>query len=420
MDGATPACPRHELSAVIGNGVRLSGRRQRYLCRPPSGKSHQFTLPVTEELVGSCLTCRREWPEGLPVAHNARFVVELAASFLVQLGLGMSMRDAAEWARLEKAELGETLATVTGRHGVAHSAEVSREGRLSADWLERYGAPLVRALMPTTWPAGTIAVDAKTFNVSARYPDDHPDRPGHPFPSGGVRFAVIAAAMRGPQGRSRICHVRAMPNDHKPSWTDFFRSLPGKPDTILSDPDPQIEYAIREAWPKDPPLHPLSTWHYWSKVQEKFLTARLYPWTNDLCRDSEAAFKHPELFHAWRAQAMLEAPQPVKVWLTKKGDEVQARLNGAAPPLAIGDPETFLGQKVAYALAVGRGKIRNLCRLDVRLGLIALAQNRQLRPARVEAILLDQLSRPGPRLVPRRGLDGAHYESAWLLRGWPD
>jgi len=34
-----------------------------------------------------------------------------------------------------------------------------------------------------------------------------------------------------------------MPNDHKPSWTDFFRSLPGKPDTILSDPDHQSDLA---------------------------------------------------------------------------------------------------------------------------------------------------------------------------------
>ena len=410
-----PACPWHEQASVVRNGVRLSRRRQRYLCRPPGRKAHQFTLPVSEELVGSCLTCRRDWTQGLPVAHNARFVIQLVARFLVEIGSGLSLREAAERARLERTEFAEMLAKVTGRADDSSNPELSREGRLSADWLERYGAPAVQALMPTTWPAGTIAVDAKTFNVSARYPDDHPDRPGHRFPSGEVRFAVIAATTRGPQGRSRICHVRATPNDHKPSWSDFFRSLPGKPDTILSDPDPQIDYAIKEVWPEDPPLHPLSTWHYWSKIQEKFLTARLFPWTDALCRDSETAFKSPNLFRAWRARAMLEAPQPVKAWLKKKGDEVQARLEGADLPLAIGDLETFLGQKVAYALGTGRGKIRNLRRLDVRLGLIALANNRQLRPARIEAILVDQLSRPAPRLISRRSLDGALYEPAWLL-----
>ena len=47
-----------------------------------------------------------------------------------------------------------------------------------------------------------------------------------------------------------------MPNDHKPGWADFFHSLPGKPDPILSDPDPKIAYAIREAWPQNHPLHP--------------------------------------------------------------------------------------------------------------------------------------------------------------------
>ena len=351
------------------------------------------------------------------MARNARFVVQLVSNFLVQMGAGMSLREAAESARLERAELAHGLAQVTGRRGGVESAELSRQGRLSADWLERYGAPVVKALMPATWPSGTISVDAKTFNVSARYPDDHPDRPGHPFPSGEVRFAVLAAATRGPQGRSRICHIRAMPNDHKPSWVDFFRSLPGKPDTILSDPDPQIDYAIKEVWPENPPLHPLSTWHYWSKVQEKFTTARLYPWTDALCHDSAAAFKRPDLFRTWRTRAMAEAPQSIQVWLKKKGDEVQARLDGSEPALGIGDLETFLGRRIDYALASGRGKIRNLRRLDVRLGLIAVANNRQLRPARIEAVLLDQLSRPGSRLVSRRSLDGALYESGWLLGG---
>jgi len=92
---------------------------------------------MTEELVGSCLTCRRDWTQGLPVAHNARFVIQLVASFLVQIGSGMSMREAAEHPRLDRAEFGEMLAKVTGRIDLTSSADLSREGRLSADWLEQ-------------------------------------------------------------------------------------------------------------------------------------------------------------------------------------------------------------------------------------------------------------------------------------------
>jgi len=40
-------------------------------------------------------------------------------------------------------------------------------------------------------------------------------------------------------GTITVSH-KGKPNDHKPNWVDFFRSLPGKPDTILSDRDPRL------------------------------------------------------------------------------------------------------------------------------------------------------------------------------------
>jgi hypothetical protein len=325
------------------------------------------------------------------------------------------MREAAELVRAERQEMVGMLGQLTGRIHEPIDGELSRHGRLAGDWLERYGGPVVKALMPASWPAGVVAVDAKTFHTGARYPADHPEKAGHPFPSGELRFAVIAAATRGPRGQTRICHIRAVPNDHKPSWFDFFRSLPGKPDTILSDPDPQIDYAIREVWADDPPLHPLSTWHYWEKVIEKFRKARLYPWTDKLCGDAEAAFRAGDCFRSWRDRAELEAPIAVRSWLKKKGDEVQARLDGAIAPMTIGDLEAFLDQRVGPALATGRGRIRNLRRLDIRLGLIALRQNRQLTTTRLEPILLGALAAPGRRPVPRRSLDGAEYAPDWVL-----
>lgn len=137
MGRQCPPCPEHPESAVVRNGLRLGRRRQRYLCRPSAGASHQFTQPVTEELVGSCLTCRRDWEHGLPVARQARYLLAQAVALLGLVGAGASMREAAERVRLEREELVGTLATVTGRGGMVGGDEVSRHGRLTADWLER-------------------------------------------------------------------------------------------------------------------------------------------------------------------------------------------------------------------------------------------------------------------------------------------
>ncbi len=47
-------CPEHPGFQVVRNGLRGGGRRQRYLCRVVGGGAHQFTLPVTEELIRAC------------------------------------------------------------------------------------------------------------------------------------------------------------------------------------------------------------------------------------------------------------------------------------------------------------------------------------------------------------------------------
>lgn len=229
------SCPKHPGSRVVRNGIRRGGRRQRYLCRAEEG-AHQITVAVTEELIGACMSCGRKWERGLPVARRARFVIAQAIGLLSHVGGGCSMREASELVRAEKQEMVETLGQLTGRVQARVDGEVSRHGRLAGDWLERYGGPVVKDLMPAAWPAGVVAVDAKTFHTGARYPADHPEKPGHPFPYGEIRFAVLAAATRGPRGQMRICHIWAVPNDHKPSWVDFFRSLAGKPETILSIP----------------------------------------------------------------------------------------------------------------------------------------------------------------------------------------
>ncbi len=407
-------CDTHPQSPVVKYGTRLDGRRQRYLCRPSGGQAHTFTAPVAEELLGTCLTCRRAWERGLAVPRRSRFLLDQVLSFVLSLGRGTSLAQASQQARWAREEFRELSAAMSGRPH--QSAHLSRDGRLAADWLERYGAPIVGQLLPQSWPAATVMVDAKTFKVASRYPGDHPEKAGHPISGGKTHLAVLVAGTRGPVGRLRIVHLRATPNDDKPSWEDFFRSLPGKPAAVVSDPDPQIAYALNAAWPQRPPLHLISIWHYYDNIREKFINARRYPNTDPLCRDAEAAFKSAALFRSWRDRAMREAPLPIQVWLTKKGDEVLARLEAADPPLALGDLETFLTRRIGFALEGGHAVIRNLRRLDIRLGLIALDHNRKLVASKIEPILLDRLTASPDKNRPRRSLDGYRYDAHWFFR----
>lgn len=179
---------------------------------------------------------------------------------------------------------------MTGHAALPGRGGVSEDGRTSVDWLDRYGYLVGRELMAHEWPEATIVVDSQPFQAKSYYPAKHP-LAGHPKPNGVAAFAVLAAGIRLPSGSKRqrhdlkVLHVRAFPADHKPHWAAFFRSLPGTPRTIISDPDPQLAYAIREAWPAVArPRHLLSTWHYRNRVADPF-TYGSHRGANPYCPD---------------------------------------------------------------------------------------------------------------------------------------
>lgn len=95
----------------------------------------------------------------------------------------------------------------------------------------------------------------------------------------------------------------------------------------------------------------------------------------------------PGLFPAWRATAMAAAPRGVQAWLRQDGDVHLARVSGVGP-YATGPIESFL-RNVTDAPDIGKGRIGNLPRLDIRLGLLAAAFNRELDRE-------DTLRRPDP------------------------
>ncbi len=416
------ACPDHPDSPKIVKAGRR-GRRQRYRCFPEPGDKHDFFAPVVIDLVGACATCRRDWDGGFAAARRAHFVLPIIAEFLRYLGRGDSLRLAAEHARIDTVALTNQRAIQTGHGAPAGRGGIREDGRTSVDWLDRYGYLVGRELMPHQWPNATIVVDSQPFQAKSYYPKKHA-LAGRPKPNGVPAFAVLAAGIRLPSGSKRrrhdlkILHVRAFPADHKPHWVAFFRSLPRTPRTIISDPDPQIAYAIREAWPVGMrPRHLLSTWHYRNKIQEKFTASKWYPTTHPLANEALNAFTDPNTFAVFRVKAILWGPPKVRAWLKSKGDEVQSRLESASPT-STSDVDAFLKGRVWRALTIGRGRLTNLTRLDVRLALIALHWNRQDRKDRYEQVLVERLSneRRSDR-SKRRELDGEFWAEDWLLAG---
>jgi hypothetical protein len=126
--------------------------------------------------------------------------------------------------------------------------------------------------------------------------------------------------------------------------------------------------------------------------------------------DGPAAFIDPVQFRTWRAQAEASAPQSVRKWLKKHGDAHLLRISGRGP-YSTGPLEAFLGS-VRRSVDGLQGVITNLPRLDIRLGLMAIAANRQADAETLRSVLLDILG--GQRLAYRE-LDSAPFDPDWIL-----
>jgi len=286
------------------------------------------------------------------------------------------------------------------------------DARTGADWLGRYGAPFVAATLDREWQAAPLLVDSTKFQLSGVvYPASHP-KAGQPKPGGDTAFVVMAAGTRDPGGAFRIVHCRTLPDESEDSWEMFFRSLPGRPTTILADQWRQIRVGAHRVWPGITVEH--SVWHAWDLVRRRFNRAHWYPGTHQLVADGPNAFVDPALFRAWRARAAATAPRSVRAWLTRYGDVHLARISGPGP-YATGPIEAFL-RAVGDALHIGKGRIGNFTRLDIRLGLLAAHANRQLDPDEMLARLIGLLD--GKRLTHRE-LDSVPFDPTWILSDFP-
>lgn len=427
-NNASRRCADHPDAPVEARGKEPNSRRARLVCLADPAAPHTARRAITEDLLGICVACERDWDHGYAVAEHAWYHLDQVVSFLRYLGQGLSLGKSMREAREIRHDRLDRRALITGiprppafpaqpkfrrRPWAGRQWEIIRpeeDGRLAEDWLDRFGALLVAAAADREWPSDkALVVDATKFKRSSLYAAGTPQA-GQPKRGGDWGFAVLAGGIGTKRG-FHVVHARAVPDDGFDSWVAFFQSLPGRPKVVLADRWKDLIDAAEFVWPGIEVRS--STWHTWDLLRRRFNKARRYPGTDSLVADGEAALGDPDLFRAWRIRAMKDATPSIKRFLEAEGDKIQARLEGEGP-YSTGAVERYLAA-VRKALSVGRGRVGNLTRLDLRLALIAAHTNRADLASAYTDALVSALESPEFERLPWRGLDNAKFEPTWVI-----
>ena len=214
IEAARPVCADHPEGPVVGRGRDSNARRRRWKCLG-GGKAHAPRTATREDLLGVCLGCDRHWEHGYPIAVGAWFLIGQVVAFLGSVASGRAVGPSMRIARAARNSVLIRRARMAGlpapafppplavrnwsipRHNIVSRRNVRPEedGRTGADWLGRYGAPLVAAMLDRQWPDAPVLVDSTKFQSSAVYPPGHA-RSGQPKRGGSTAFNVMAAGAR--------------------------------------------------------------------------------------------------------------------------------------------------------------------------------------------------------------------------------
>lgn len=378
-------CPQHPEGRVWRDGYygrEAPGqfRRQRYKCVLPSGERHVFTeaLPRRVAKAHECDVCERPAPaqEGPRTPRRYQFTLWEVAHALTLVGAGISYRSASEAVRRE----------------IDRPARQPKDGRrystqphLLEDWVEVFAPVVDAAFRELTWPE-VIAVDEVPFHVTTG------------TTSGAHHFSVLGA-LGYPRGR--VCLLRTAPDRSAAGWTDFFRSLAGRPERVVCDGSPALRVAIEMAWP--PPRTP-RVWtchlHLVRQILEKL------PLLSPLGALVPGALQS---LPAWR-DFVVDAssyPEPrLHAWLEANQDLVVRQLTDPLHPLTTGGLEEKLTTLRGW-LADRRGTFANQRRTDRLLMLMRLQLNGHANRRTYHRLLQEHArSRGGiPLLKPRQVRD---------------
>ena len=288
-----PRCPQgHDGDIYLDGSSRSRDKtleRTRFRCLPsdPGEKPHVFLEPLPRRRLPAtrveCDACERTFQraEGLAGGWHFSFVIREVASALVRVGRGNAYRAISE-------DLRKGIGRVSGDG--THAGEIAKTGQLAMDYTDVF-APIVLAPIATREWSSIVAVDAIPLRVSdhsicCRKENEEPlpsallpprteilinklgdpvlvptttspppkrRRPYSPKTSHSADIkeigqVLVAVGQRKLGEKPRVLLARFVGAGDELSWTEFFLSLPGKPEWIVSDRAKPILNAVGNVW----------------------------------------------------------------------------------------------------------------------------------------------------------------------------
>jgi hypothetical protein len=380
------------------HGVRYIGAglyaRSRFQCVPADGaRAHTFSLakrsPTHAHPDGvTCLVCEREQgrTDGTSLVPAAAFTLLDAARLLVDVGGGTSLRRASRRLRIESAR--------THRLEVGESV-FSTQNALAADYLDRYGPPVVAAVAPDTWPR-IVVLDSVPLNMRIRDLDRARLGLAGDWRGGAV---MVGAGAREPGLRARPWIAGLAGGESSRDWWEFLGRLPDEPapEWVVADGAKAIANAVAARWPNA--IFFPCRWHLRERLREAAL-----PVTHaDPAIEAAVEVALVSTIHWERLIALAKPYGPTVLWswitandpLVRSLDGLRRRMpeapegNGAAEAMAL-----VIGDRIGDR----KSNFLNARRLETVIGLMCADLAGRARTARYLTVIRAELEAASWRL----------------------
>jgi hypothetical protein len=367
---APPTCPDHPGSKVTRNGTYgVNQLRQRYRCTPEGEASHQFTPPLSREVVtpgDECARCDELLSPHhgrLTAARSTTWTLVGVAQALSNLSLGQSYADVSLGLRAQRDAASEhlqvehgvimftrsatTAATVAG----SYSRRQRRNAwRVAADLVEQYSPPLFATVDAQFRREAQLVRDGNDAALAAD-PNALLERPivyvldelpvwtatgaaGTKRPTWNIltvvetRYQSTPDPFGLPERDTRLRLARAFPRSNADAWQLVLDELGVRPDVVVADAASGLQGAVTKYYGGTVGVIP-SMWHMHSNIRDMLLKLK-----NTTYQDGKEAVlidpltKH--LSQLARADLLNKTPADVTTWWT----ELESMVAGLRAPVA--------------------------------------------------------------------------------------
>jgi len=343
----------------------------------PDKHGFTFAVPRHDGAGHACDQCGKDG-FGPAVTPGSRYTLDEVATALVDVARGATYTDSTN--RVRAARRGD------------HDA--GRSGQSAADWLGRYGPAIAAAYAEESWPQ-TVVLDSTDFAWT------------NPRGFGTEDLFSILAVWGYPAGqtRGRLWALTAATAHDTEAWESFLRTLPGRPELVVSDAEESIAAAVRSVWPRV--RQHRCEHHLYVRAAAALRTDDQHGMGNQFRVLLNDAFRSPQEWAAFR-DAVLAAQLPAAGRWVRRWDRRLTAQTAARASIPAHYSTGALDPQIAVLrqyLRPRRWTLRNLSRTNNLLALMRLHINRCDQPtvwAKHLRVHLTQLART-PAVV---GADG--------------